>query len=127
MNKNRIDITEQEAIDLKENITEEEKDLLKNAVKKEIRKKHRKKTKYMKAVAVAACVLIVAPTTIYGKEIQRFFQGKWKQNIFRMEVQVTKEKKSKQNVSLDTRNLKQYEVTKEKYKNETWYAFKIRK
>ena len=38
MSKNRIDITEQEAIDLKENITEEEKDLLKNAVKKEIRK-----------------------------------------------------------------------------------------
>ena len=113
MSKNRIDITEQEAIDLKENITEEEKDLLKNAVKKEIRKKHRKKTKYMKAAAVAACVLIVAPTTIYGKEIQRFFQSKWKQNIFRMEVQVTKEKKSKQNVSLDTRNLKQYEVTKE--------------
>ena len=65
-------------------------------------KKHRKKTKYMKAAAVAACVLIVAPTTIYGKEIQRFFQSKWKQNIFRMEVQVTKEKKSKQNVSLDT-------------------------
>ena len=62
MSKNRIDITEQEAIDLKENITEEEKDLLKNAVKKEIRKKHRKKTKYMKAAAVAACVLIVAPT-----------------------------------------------------------------
>ena len=27
MSKNRIDITEQEAIDLKENITEEEKDL----------------------------------------------------------------------------------------------------
>ena len=52
MSKNRIDITEQEAIDLKENITEEEKDLLKNAVKKEIRKKHRKKTKYMKAAAV---------------------------------------------------------------------------
>ena len=127
MSKNRIDITEQEAIDLKENITEEEKDLLKNAVKKEIRKKHRKKTKYMKAAAVAACVLIVAPTTIYGKEIQRFFQSKWKQNIFRMEVQVTKEKKSKQNVSLDTRNLKQYEVTKEKSKNETWYAFKNQK
>ena len=61
MSKNRIDITEQEAIDLKENITEEEKDLLKNAVKKEIRKKHRKKTKYMKAAAVAACVLIVFP------------------------------------------------------------------
>ena len=127
MSKNRIDITEQEAIDLKENITEEEKDLMKNAVKKEIRKKHRKKTKYMKAAAVAACVLIVAPTTIYGKEIQRFFQSKWKQNIFRMEVQVTKEKKSKQNVSLDTRNLKQYEVTKEKSKNETWYAFKNQK
>ena len=66
MSKNRIDITEQEAIDLKENITEEEKDLLKNAVKKEIRKKHRKKTKYMKAAAVAACVVSVAPTTIYG-------------------------------------------------------------
>ena len=62
MSKNRIDITEQEAIDLKENITEEEKDLLKNAVKKEIRKKHRKKAKYMKAAAVAACVLIIAPT-----------------------------------------------------------------
>ena len=30
MSKNRIDITEQEAIDLKENITEEEKDLLNN-------------------------------------------------------------------------------------------------
>ena len=58
MSKNRIDITEQEAIDLKENITEEEKDLLKNAVKKEIRKKHRKKTKYMKAAAVAACVFM---------------------------------------------------------------------
>ena len=43
MSKNRIDITEQEAIDLKENITEEEKDLLKNAVKKEIRRKHRKR------------------------------------------------------------------------------------
>ena len=127
MSKNRIDITEQEAIDLKENITEEEKDFLKNAVKKEIRKKHRKKTKYMKAAAVAACVLIVAPTTIYGKEIQRFFQSKWKQNIFRMEVQVTKEKKSKQNVSLDTNNLKQYGVTKEKSKKETWYAFKNQK
>ena len=32
MSKNRIDITEQEAIDLKENITEEEKDLLKNEI-----------------------------------------------------------------------------------------------
>ena len=82
MSKNRIDITEQEAIDLKENITEEEKDLLKNAVKKEIRKKHRKKTKYMKAAAVAACVLIVAPTMIYGKEIQRFFQGKMETEYF---------------------------------------------
>lgn len=81
----------------------------------------------MKAAAVAACVLIIAPTTIYGKEIQRFFQSKWKQNIFLMEVQVTKEKKSKQNVSLDTSNLKQYEVTKEKFKNETWYAFKNQK
>ena len=78
---------------------EEEKDLLKNAVKKEIRKKHRRKTKYMKVPAVAACALIIAPTTIYGKEIQKFFQSKWKQNIFRMEVQVTKEKKSKQNVA----------------------------
>ena len=72
MSKNRIDITEQEAIDLKENITEEEKDLLKNAVKKEIRKKHRKKTKYMKAAAVAACVLIVAPTTIMEKKFRDF-------------------------------------------------------
>ena len=70
MSKNRIDITEQEAIDLKENITEEEKDLLKNAVKKEIRKKHRKKTKYMKAAAVAACVLIVAPTTIFPEQME---------------------------------------------------------
>ena len=56
MSKNRIDITEQEAIDLKENITEEEKDLLKNAVKKEIRKKHRKKTKYMN------CLLYTSPS-----------------------------------------------------------------
>ena len=28
---------------------------------------------------------------------------------------------------MDTRNLKQYEVTKEKSKNETWYAFKNQK
>ena len=82
MSKNRIDITEQEAIDLKENITEEEKDLLKNAVKKEIRKKHRKKTKYMKAAAVAACVLIVAPTTNLWKRNSEIFPEQMETEYF---------------------------------------------
>lgn len=132
----QIDITEFEALDFKEELSEKELEQIKKNVLERIHKMDKKKIKsykWRKWKVAAVIVLVMTPASVFAaSKINEFFQSKVNQDSYHLNVDIeTKDKENEKdsiqstdkqfkNVRLVYEKLEEYTIKK---KGNGWYSF----